>query len=558
MKKRLGTKKELGSHKNNDHSKYWALGVIFSLPAMVFAIYGQVLSHDFVNFDDISYVTGNKYVQEGLSGKSLAWAFTTNHASNWHPLTWISHILDYQFYELRPSGHHFTSIFLHSINAILLFIILRRMTGALWQSAVVSALFALHPLNVESVAWVAERKNVLSTFFWLMAMWAYSRYTEKNSLTRYLQVLLWLALGLMSKPMLVTLPFVLLLIDYWPLQRFKIGNEKGNPSEGKNISRLVIEKIPLLVLVIASSLITYAIQKSTGAVQSSEQYSPLTKIINALVSYVKYLEKMIWPDNLAVLYPHAGNTLSIWKGVVCAFLLLVISVLAIKMIKKAPYLFVGWFWYLGTLVPVIGIIQVGIQSMADRYAYIPLVGIFVVVVWGLSDLLKKWSLRNRVLAVSSGIIISLFAAVTWSQVNHWRNTSSLFNHTVKVAHKDYPTFSIAYYILGDELESKGDIDGAIENYKKALRLKPNYADANYSLGSILGKRGNYEEAIGHLKIAAEIDSKNSLAHNNLGLALSLSGNPEKAIPHFQEALRLNPNYAGAKKNLTYALMLTGR
>lgn len=558
MKKRLGTKKELGSHKKNDHSKNWVIVILVSLPVMVFAIYWQVLSHDFVNFDDISYVTGNKHVQEGLSGKSLAWAFTTNHASNWHPLTWFSHILDYQFYELKPSGHHFTSVFLHSVNAILLFIILLRMTGALWQSAVVAVLFALHPLNVESVVWIAERKNVLSTFFWFMTMWAYVRYTEKNSLTRYLLVLLWFALGLMSKPMLVTLPFVLLLIDYWPLKRFKVGDEKNNPSVGKSFARLVIEKIPLLVLVIASSLITYAIQESTGAVQSSDKYSPLTKIINALVSYVKYLGKMIWPDNLAVLYPHPGNTLPIWKGVVCAFVLLVISVLAIKMIKKAPYLFVGWFWYLGTLVPVIGIIQVGIQSMADRYAYIPLVGIFIVVAWGLTDLLKKWSLRNRVLAVSSGIIICIFAVVTWSQVNHWRNTSSLFNHTVKVAHKDYPTFSIAYYILGDELETKGEIDGAIANYRKALRLKPTYADANYSLGTILGKQGEYDEAIGHLKIAAEIDSNNYLAHNNLGLALSFSGNPEKAIVHFQESLRLNPNFAGAKKNLSYALTLAGR
>ena len=383
------------------------------LVVATFAIYSQVQDHEFLNYDDKQYVTDNLKVQAGLTRESVSWAFTISHHATWFPMTWLSHMLDYQLYGSHPKGHHLTSLFLHIANALILFIVLSRMTGALWQSGFVAVIFALHPFNVESVAWVAQRTNVLSTFFWLLTMWAYIRYVEKPNIKRSGLMVLFFALGLMSKPMLVTLPFVLLLMDYWPLRRFKLGQEKGNgdipekyTDKGPDILRLVREKIPLFLLATGAGIVTFIVQKSGGALQSMETISLSARLTNAMVSYLEYLEKTVWPKGLAVFYPHPGNALAAWKGILCGLALVGITAIVNQgLLGRHPYLAVGWFWYLGTLVPVIGIVQAGFQAMADRYAYVPLIGIFIIVAWGVPELISKWRYKEKGLSISVGIII---------------------------------------------------------------------------------------------------------------------------------------------------------
>ena len=411
-----------------------------------FCIYSQVQDHEFINFDDNEYVTNNLKVQAGLTRESVSWAFTTSDHATWFPITWLSHMLDYQLYGLHPKGHHLTSLFLHIANALILFIVLSRMTGALWQSGFVAVIFALHPFNVESVAWVAQRTNVLSTFFWLLTMWAYIRYVEKPNIKRSGLMVLFFALGLMSKPMLVTLPFVLLLMDYWPLRRFKLGQEKGNgdipekyTDKGPDILRLVREKIPLFLLATGAGIVTFIVQKSGGALQSMETISLSARLTNAMVSYLEYLEKTVWPKGFAVFYPHPGNALAAWKGILCGLALVGITAIVIKFIRKAPYLAVGWFWYLGTLVPVIGIVQVGLQAMADRYAYVSLIGIFIIVAWGLPELMAKWRHRDKVLTILAGVWIPILMTMTWAQIGHWKNSITIFEHAISVTDKNYPT-----------------------------------------------------------------------------------------------------------------------
>jgi len=365
--------------------------VCIFLIVATFCIYSQIQDHEFINFDDDKYITHNLNVQAGLTSESFKWAFTTSHPPYWHPMTWLSHMLDYQLYGLHPKGHYLTNLFLHISSVLILFIVLLRMTGALWQSGFVAAMFALHPLNVESVAWIAERKNVLSTLFWLLTMWAYIHYAEKPTVKRYGLVFLFFTLGLMSKPMLVTLPFVLLLLDYWPLERFKLGQREGEFKIAqkdryfngeKNISKLVLEKFPLLILSALCSIMTLILFEKAGESVAQDSVSILTILTNVMISYFEYLWKMLWPKGLAILYAHPGNTLVVWKGVLCGIALLVITTISIRLIKKAPYFVVGWFWYLGTLIPVIGFITVGgWHLIADRYAYLPLIGIFVIIAW---------------------------------------------------------------------------------------------------------------------------------------------------------------------------------
>ncbi len=347
----------------------------------IIAVYSQIQDHEFINFDDHIYITENLHVKAGLTSESVKWAFTTFHAGMWFPMTWLSHILDYQLYGLHPKGYLLTNLFFHITNALLLFIVLLRMTGALWQTSFVAVMFALHPLNVESVAWVAERKNVLSTLFWLLTIWAYIRYVQKTNVTRYCLVVLFFTCGLMSKAMLVTLPFVLLLLDYWPMGRFKFGN-KNEPDLPEYIEhkaplqRLIWEKVPLIgFLAIGSIIMTVMAQGDT--LQSLEAYPLQGRVINALVSYLLYIQKMVWPSGMSIFYPHPGNALPVWQGIGSAILLVFVTIGAIGMSRRAPYLLVGWLWYLGTLVPVIGIVLSGWQAMADRFAYVPLIGIFI-------------------------------------------------------------------------------------------------------------------------------------------------------------------------------------
>ena len=523
------------------------IAICIFLAVSTFAVYSQVQDHEFINYDDDKYVTNNEYVKAGFTQDSVGWALTTSYNSNWHPMTWLSHMLDAQLFGPNSKGHHLTNLLFHIANVLLLFLVLLRMTGALWQSGFVAALFALHPLNVESVAWVAERKNVLSTFFWLLTMWAYIRYAQKTNLKRYSLVILFFAMGLMSKPMLVTLPFVLLLLDYWPLRRLQSDRRTA-------ISRLVYEKIFLLVLVAGSVVTTLTVQKMGGALGSLNAFPIQERVINALVSYWLYLQKMIWPGGLAIFYAHPENTLSVWKGLATAALLALVTTAAIRLARRAPYFAVGWFWYLGTLIPVIQLVQTGSIAMADRYAYVPLIGIFIIIAWGLPELLAKWRLRSRILTIAAGIWISTLMLMTWNQVSHWKNSITIFSHAIEVTDIEYPDFLLAHNNLANALLAEGRTGKAISHYKMAINLMPDYAVNHNHLANALFAEQKTEEAISHFKMAIELMPDYAIAHNNLGTVLLAEQKTEEAISHYKTAVKLLPDYATAHYNLGFALM----
>jgi tetratricopeptide (TPR) repeat protein len=521
--------------------------------------YGQVKNFDFVGFDDELYVTENFHVQSGLTVKGLKWAFTTTHAGNWHPMTWLSHMLDSEIFGLNPMGHHWTNLLIHMANTLLLFIILHRMTGMHWQSLFVAALFALHPLHVESVAWVAERKDVLSTFFGMVCFLAYWRYVKHPRLMNYLLVILFLGLGLMSKPMLVTFPFVLLLLDFWPLDRFQIETDRPWQAGEKtgmarqNIFQLIWEKIPLFILVFMFSLVAYHAQSREGAVGTLANFSLKARISNALVSCVHYISKAIWPVNLAVYYPHPGDTLPWWQVFGAALAIASVSVLAVRVIKDYPYVSVGWFWYLGTLVPVIGLIQVGYQAMADRYTYIPLIGIFIIVSWGGSDVLGKWHFRKTALAGLAVIILSVLTARTYVQLGHWKNRIALFSHALKVTDNNY----VAHNNLGVAYYEKGAFAKAIFHHKEILNRFPNDAGALYNLGNAMFGSGDFDQAVLSYTASLRIQPEDAKVHNNLANVLFSQGKVGDAMGHYREALRINPDNSDAHSNLANVLVSVG-
>jgi len=526
-----------------------------------FCVYAQVQGHKFINFDDDLYITDNLNVQAGLTSESFKWAFTTSYPPYWHPVTWLSHMLDYQLYGSNPKGHYLTNLFLHIASALILFIVLLRMTGALWQSAFVAAMFAFHPLNVESVAWIAERKNVLSTLFWLMTMWAYIHYAEKPTIKRYVLVFLFFTLGLMSKPMLVTLPFVLLLLDYWPLRRLKFGKERSRnetleetTAKKSEVLRLVLEKIPLFILTIGLSIVTVHLQKITGAIKAMDMFSLQTRLINAVVSYVEYLGKMLWPEKLAVLYSHPGNTLPAWQGILCGMILVGITVVSIMSIRKVPYVAIGWFWYLGTLVPVIGIVQVGGQAMADRFVYIPLIGIFIIIAWGVPELISKWRYKEKVLCVLAGIIISTLLLTTWKQVSHWKNSITLYKHAIRVTDKKFSNSTVVHNNLGIALFADQKNEESIFHYKMAIKTDPADAKPYYNLGIVLTAERKSEEAISYYKMAIGLYPNFTYAHYNLGIVLLQKGEMKEAVHHFRETIRLRPEFDKARDYLKFALL----
>ncbi|MGB2930536.1 MAG: tetratricopeptide repeat protein [Desulfobacterales bacterium] len=413
--------------------------------------------------------------------ESIKWSFTAIHASNWHPLTWLSHMLDCQIYGMNPGQHHMTNVLLHILNTLLLFLVFKRMTGKLWQSGFVAALFALHPLHVESVAWVAERKDLLSTFFWMLTLWSYTRYVERSEFNQYLLVVLFFILGLMAKPMLVTLPFVLLLLDYWPLRRFELGSRDKNNSQQRRFNfALICEKIPLFLLSAASSIGTYLVQKSSGAVNSLAAIPFHDRIANAMLSYISYIGKMIWPHNLAVLYPYR-ESMSLWKVAGAGLLLVLVLVFVFRMLRTKPYLAVGWLWYIGTLVPVIGIVQVGVQAMADRYTYVPLIGIFIIIAWGVPDLIPKGRFRRIGLAAITMAILVICMITTRMQVRYWSNSTTLFEHALDVTDGN----SVAHLNLGEALAEQGKINAAMKHYQEALRIKPSLFAPHLNLGVAL-------------------------------------------------------------------------
>ena len=565
------------------------------LAAATLAVYWPVRNYDFINLDDPTYVTENEHVQAGLTGESFIWAFTATDTANWHPLTWISLMLDCQLYGLNPAGYHLTNVLLHSASTILLFLVLLGMTGSRWRSAFVAALFALHPLHVESVAWVAERKDVLSTMFWMLTLWAYLAYTKRPEVKRYLLILLLFALGLMAKPMLVTLPFVLLLLDYWPLERIQLGQDGGSRTAlgpavvmaktvRRQAFRLFLEKTPLFLFAAVSSVVTFIVQKGRGAVGALAVYPIKIRVANALVSYVSYMVKMIWPQNLAVFYPHPGQSLPMWQATAAGLVLVLISIYVIRLGRRQPYLAVGWLWYLGTLVPVIGLVQVGAQAMADRYTYVPLIGLFIMAAWGVPELLTQYRYQRTVLASAAISLVVALMVCTSLQVKHWKNSIALFSHTHAVTAKSYlvhnnlgsalnelgkydeaiahynealrlrPNFAEPHYNLGTALAQQGKLKEAISHYTEALRIEPGYAEACNNLGEVLRQLERYDEAIFYYSKALQLKPDYPEVHNNLGSALAQQGELKKAMAHFSEALRLQPDYAAAHSNLALALV----
>ena len=530
------------------------LWICLALLVAVFAVYAQVRHFDFVNFDDPEYVGANAHVRYGITWPAIVWAFTSGEAANWFPVTRLSHILDCQFFGLASGWHHLTSVLFHALATVVLFAFLRRATGASWPSAWVAFLFGLHPLHVESVAWIAERKDVLGAFFWFLALWAYARYAERPTPRRYVLVLLPFGLGLMAKPMIVTLPFVLLLLDIWPFGRAP--SRGTTPSQAWSLwKKLIWEKLPFLALSCASAVITYLVQKSAGAAEALSV--PLAaRAGNALVSYALYIAKMFWPAGLAVFYPYPPS-LPTWQPLLAGLLLAVVSALVLGTRRHYPYLTVGWLWYLGTLLPVIGLVQVGAQARADRYMYVPMIGLLIMLAWGAADILGRWP-RAKAAAVAV-TAATCFACVplTWAQIQHWKNSQSLFEHALEVTTGNY----VAHHNLGVALSTvPGRLPEAISHYQAALRNKPNSARAHTDLGNALAKiPGHLPEAIGEFKAALEISPDSAIPHNDLGNALSkIPGRLPQAISEYEAALRLNPDYAEAHNNLGSALAKTGR
>jgi len=496
----------------------------------VFAAFQGLLSAGFLKYDDPLYVTENAHVQKGLSGESVVWAFTSTDATNWHPLTWLSHMLDVRLFGSNAGMHHLTSILLHALNAVLLFLLLFRMTGALWRSAFVAAVFALHPLHVESVAWIAERKDVLSTLFWLLTTGAWLAYVKSKKAVPYTGMLVFFALGLMAKPMLVTLPFTLLLLDYWPLQRLAFPL-KGHAAE---IRRLVWEKAPLFAMSAASCVITVIAQKTGGAVASLDQLPPSVRATNAARAYAAYLVKMVWPSSLAVYYPHPRSGLFTLSAAAAVLALAGATILVLRLGKKAPYLAFGWLWYLGTLVPVIGLVQVGKQAMADRYTYIPLIGIFIALAWGLAALANGSRPLRFAITAAALAVLSTLAILTRVQAGFWSGDEALFTHALAVTSDN----DLAHYQIGYIRLMQGHPDEAISHLTEALRINPRIAESHNTLAIALDRRGRKTEALEHFREAVRLQEGNPQAKTNLGLALLKYGIDLVEQKHYGEAVSL--------------------
>ena len=508
---------------------------------LTWGVFGQTLRYDFVNYDDPRYVYQNTTVTSGINLANIAWAFSHIHAENWHPLTTITHMLDCQLYGLNARWHHFTNVLLHCLAVVLLFVALERMTDALWRSAFVAALFAVHPLHVESVAWIAERKDVLSALFFMLALLAYLHYTRTPSIGRYLAVALVVALGLMSKPMLVTLPFVLLLLDYWPLGRF--GAHRSNT--GRRLLQLVLEKIPLIALSAISSIVTFLAQR--GAIGWTEQLPVSARIGNALVAYVVYIRQMFWPAQLAVFYPHPENRLPVWEISLAFIVLAGITAAAFVFRKKAPYFVTGWLWYLAMLVPVIGLVQVGWQGHADRYTYLPQIGLYIAFTWAVTDLTRSWRFQRMGLGAAAVSIVSALSCLAWLQTSCWRDSETLFTHALTVTRNN----DVALNNLGIIFLDKGQLDDAISKLQAAVDLRPENGPAHDNLAKALLKKGQVAEAMVHYRKFLEIEPGNVEARNTLGTALIQQGHVKEAINQWQDALARQPDNGNAASNLAW-------
>lgn len=508
-------------------------------------IYGKTAWFDFVNFDDSDYVTQNLHVQAGLTWEGVRWAFTTFHGSNWFPVTWLSHMIDSRLFGSWPGGHHLSSVLLHGINSLLLASLLFRMTGAWWKSCLVATLFALHPLHVESVAWVSERKDVLSTFFFLCALFAYVRYTAHRSLPRYLAIMLLFALGLMAKPMLVSFPLVLLLLDWWPLQRFpSAGFASISLSTRQGVTGtlrpLVLEKIPLLLMSAASSIITILAQKQGEAIVSTSVLPLFQRTGRMCTHYCWYMGKLVWPSDLAFYYPIA-TTAVLWELASATIFIAAISVLIFRKALSLPFLVTGGLWFIITLLPVIGLVAVGMQGTADRYAYIPSIGFFIAVVWLTDELLRKTNCRKELIILLATIILGILTLLSWRQVDVWRNSTSLSEHAVKVTKDNY----VAMTILGDALDDAGQSAEATGYYTRALQIRPEYEVARNSLGVVLCKQGRTDEAMNEFSTAVRLRPSYADALVNMGICMWGVGKNEEAANFFRAALQKRSDHFAA-------------
>ncbi|HOJ32096.1 MAG TPA: tetratricopeptide repeat protein [Candidatus Hydrogenedentes bacterium] len=564
--KSQGTTLSAIRHRFIAHLKRTEVIVALALACATFAVYSPVADYEFIwNYDDSLYVADNPHVRQGLTFENLRWALTAEVAANWHPLTLISHMLDVSLFGVNAGAHHIVNVVFHVANTVLLFLLLFQVTTSLWKSAFVAALFALHPLHVQSVAWIAERKDVLSTIFWLLSTKAYVRYTRTLSHRDYTFTALWFALGLMAKPMLVTLPFTFLLIDVWPLERLR-----GTFYTKEDLLawwQRTVEKIPLFVMSIVSSIITLAFQRSGGSRVMGELLSTYQSVGNAIVSYVKYLYLMVYPIPLAVFYPHPLHKLQFSAVVVSAFILLVVTILVLVLAKKKPYLFMGWFWYIGTLLPVIGIVQVGSQALADRYTYVPLTGIFIIITWGTWDILGKTRLGRIALAALAVVVLVLLSGITLFQLRFWKNDETLFRRALAVTEDNYvahtnlggvlleqgkideakehfqkvmeisPYNDLGYYGMGDVCLMQRRLEDALRYYEKVLEITPDHPLARYKRGAILTDLGRLDEALKNLQLGIEQHPENPMLHEELSRVLDKLGNSREAAIHHSLALK---------------------
>jgi tetratricopeptide (TPR) repeat protein len=526
-------------------------GVCLFLAAITWLVFGQTLGHQFINFDDDVYVFKNPRISRGLTFDGIVWAFTHVHAANWHPLTWLSHMLDCQLYGLNPAGHHLTNVLLHTATAIALFLVLREMTGLLWRSAFVAALFAIHPLRVESVAWVAERKDVLSGLFFVLTLAAYVRYVRRPwSAARYGVVLVFFVLGLMSKPMLVTLPFVLLLLDYWPLNR-GAANPGSERNKAPTAGRLMLEKLPMLVLAGASSLATLFAQKA--ALRPLADFSFPVKMGNAALSSVAYLRQMFWPSDLAAYYPFAVENVVPAKVLLSLLVLAGISVVVFLQ-RRHRYLVTGWLWYLIMLAPIIGILQVGNQARADRYTYLPQIGLYLMVIWGGADLCGRSRPRRIFAGLFLGIALTALTLAARSQTAYWQDSESLWTQALSRTSGNV----MAELNLGEAVFKKGRTEEAIAHFDRALQIEPNEATVHGSLGAALLKMGRRTEAMTHLRRSLEIEPNQAPIHSTLGVVLLEDGRPDESLAHLLAAVAIDPDYGDAHYNLGNTLLRIGR
>ena len=537
-------------HPRKQNSTDSSASSAFLLAAMTWSVFGQTLRHDFINYDDPDYILTNPEITKGLTLHGMAWVFTHRVSHNWHPLTMITHMLDCQLYGKQAGGHHSTNVILHTLTSVLLFLVLRKMTGALWPSGFIAALFAIHPLRAESVAWVAERKDVLSGLFFVLTLHAYVRYAGKPSSRNYLLVVVVFALGLMAKPMLVTLPLVLLLLDYWPLNRVRKSEVRSQNSkietgnfETQSSIKLFLEKVPLLFLSLVSCVITLIAQKQ--ALDPMEIAPIPVRIYNACVSFIVYIRELFWPSGLALHYPYPSGTLSGWIGLAALATLITVTAMAWARRKQWPYLFTGWLWYVIMLLPVIGLVQVGLQARADRYTYLPHIGLYLAITWLVLALSKQWPYRQEILTATGTAVVGLLAATAHNQTSYWKNSRTIWTRTLAVTSNN----AIAHQSLGYRLLEDREFDAAMSHLQAAIKIWPDYgnsktnlqnAPVHYAMGRVLTETGHVRESISQYEKALTLRPNDAVVHDELGRALARDGQMENAIAHWEKSLAIAP------------------